>query len=80
MTPDIRLSSFEDLFFVDPVKAVGLAWLQLHFPEEEWAYLSMGACFLDCTSAAALALDAEDAGLLVEITKLKENFIPGLHD
>jgi hypothetical protein len=47
---------------------------------EEWEYLSMGAAFIDCTSASMLAMDAEDSGLAVGFSKSKENFIPGFHD
>ena len=55
-------------------------WLQCHFPEDEWDYLTMGASFIDHTSAAMLHIDAEDAGLYVEITEAHENFIQGFHD
>lgn len=80
MKSDIVLVSFEDAFFIDPITAVGLLWLQCHFPVEEWEYLSMGAAFIDCTSASMLAMDAEDGGLAVGFSKSKENFIPGFHD
>jgi hypothetical protein len=80
MKHDIGLVSFEDAFFIDPLTAVGLLWLQYHFPIEEWPHLSMGAAFIDCTSASMLAMDAEDAGLSIGFSKSKESFIPGFHD
>ena len=80
MKPDIVLVSSDDAFFIDPASAVGLLWLQYHFPQDEWPYLTMGAAFIDCTSASMLAIDAEDAGLSVGFSKSRENFIPGFHD
>ena len=80
MKPDIKLVSYEDAFFIDPTSAVGLLWLQCHFPKEEWEFLSMGASLIDCTSASMLAVDAQDSGLLVGFSKSKENFMPGFHD
>ena len=80
MKPDILLALSGEAFFINPETAVGLMWLQCHFPKDEWDYLTMGASFIDHTSAAMLHIDAEDAGLYVEITEAHENFIEGFHD
>ena len=80
MKPDIILAASGDAFFISPETGAGLMWLQCHFPQNEWDFLTMGASFIDCTSASMLTIDAEDAGLFVELTNAKEDFIPGLHD
>jgi len=80
MKPDIILAASGDAFFISPETAVGLVWLQCHFPENEWDFLTMGASFIDCTSASMLCVDAEDGGLLVELTNAKEDFIQGFRD
>jgi hypothetical protein len=80
MKPDILLALSGEAFFINPETAVGLMWLQCHFPEDEWDYLTMGASFIDCTSASMLCIDAEDSGLLVNLTEAKEDFLKGFHD
>ena len=80
MKPDILLALSEEAFFINPETAVGLMWLQCHFPEDEWDFLTMGASFIDCTSASMLCIDVEDSGLLVNLTEAKEDFLKGFHD
>ncbi len=80
MKPDIVLDHHGDNFFIAPGSAAGIAWLQCHFSEDEWDYLVMGASWLDRTSAAELAIDAEDGGMLVHIEESPEIFISGFHD
>jgi len=78
--PDIILAASGDAFFISPETAAGLVWLQCHFPQDEWDYLTMGASFIDCMSASMLTIDAEDSGLMVELTEAKEDFIQSFHD
>jgi hypothetical protein len=80
MKPDILLALSGEAFFINPETAVGLMWLQCHFPEDEWDFLTMGASFIDCTSASMLCIDAEDSGLLVNLTEAKEDFLKGFHE
>ena len=80
MKPDILLALSGEAFFINPETAVGLMWLQCHFPEDEWDFLTMGASFIDCTSASMLCIDVEDSGLLVNLTEAKEDFLKGFHD
>ena len=80
MKPDILLALSGEAFFINPETAVGLMWLQCHFPEDERDFLTMGASFIDCTSASMLCIDAEDSGLLVNLTEAKEDFLKGFHD
>ena len=80
MKPDIILDHHGDSYFITPASAAGLVWLQCHFEEDEWDYLSMGATCLDRTSASELTIDAEDGGLLVHLVETPKTFIPGFHD
>ncbi len=80
MTHDIELSQLNEVYVITPSSAAGMAWLQCHFPEDEWDWLCFGASCIDATSASMLAIDAEDAGLQVLLGPKGEVFLPDFHD
>ena len=80
MKHDIELSQLNKVYVITPLSAVGMVWLQCHFPMEEWDWLCFGASCIDAPSAAMLVIDAEDAGLSILLSSKGEAFIPGLND
>ena len=63
---DLQLVDVIDKVFVVPQSVVGVMWLQLHFPKEDWDNLTNGAVVLNHENAKAMLIDARSAGLIVK--------------
>ncbi len=63
---DLSIEQVESVFSVRAVSALGLFWLQAHFPDDEWDDLLGGKAVFSQPCMAALHADASGAGLRVE--------------
>ena len=63
---DLTVQQVESSFAVSPGSALGLFWLQAHFPTSEWDDLLSGRAVVSGESLTAMTSDARDAGLSVE--------------
>ena len=63
---DLQLVDVIDKVFVVPQSVMGVIWLQLHFPPEDWDALTNGAVVLKPENAEVLLVDARAAGLNVK--------------
>ena len=63
---DLQLVDVIDKVYVVPQSVLGLLWLQTHFEEDHWDDLTAGAVTLNREDAVTLAIDAEDASLMVQ--------------
>ena len=64
---DLSAQSVDQLFSISPTSAVGLFWLQAHFPVDEWEVLLNGQAIFGAECLAALVADARAAGLVVAV-------------
>ena len=63
---DLQLVDMLDKVFVVPQSVIGVLWLQLHFPPENWDDLTNGAVVLKHDNAQMLLINARSAGLTVK--------------
>ena len=70
--PDIHLDGSEDGYFVIPLSAAGLCWLQTHFPDEAWDSLAERLIIVPTQDAIRMAQDADQAGLLTSLRQIKD--------
>ena len=66
---DLKAQSVDALFALSPQSALGLFWLQAHFPAEEWDVLLNGQAVFSADCYEAIVADARVAGLAVEILR-----------
>ena len=64
---DLKAQSVDALFALSPQSALGLFWLQAHFPAEEWDVLLDGQAVFSADCYEAIVADARAAGLAVEV-------------
>ena len=63
---DLKAQSVDALFSLSPQSALGLFWLQAHFPVDEWDVLLNGQAVFSAECYEAIVADARAAGLGVE--------------
>lgn len=63
---DLYIEQVDSVFGVRAASALGLFWLQAHFPAEEWDDLLSGRAVFNQSCMSALLSDALGAGLNVE--------------
>lgn len=64
---DLKAQSVDSLFSLSPQSALGLFWLQAHFPVEEWDVLLNGQAVFSAECYEAIVADARAAGLGVDV-------------
>ena len=64
---DLKAQPMDGLFAIRPVSALGLFWLQAHFPSSEWDVLLGGQAVFNADCLAAMLADARGAGLAVDL-------------
>ena len=64
---DLKAQPMDGLFAIRPVSALGLFWLQAHFPSNEWDVLLGGQAVFNADCLAAMLADARGAGLAVDL-------------
>ena len=62
---DLKLTAVDASFSISPTSALGLIWLQAHFPASEWGVLLSGNAVFSADCVDAMVADAEVAGLAV---------------
>lgn len=63
---DIQLVQINDKVWVVPQSAVGMFWLQAHFPDDAWDAISNEAVIIPKHDAGMLVIDAQSAELNVK--------------
>ena len=64
---DLKAQPVDALVSLSPLSALGLFWLQAHFPVEEWDVLLGGQAAFSAECFEAIVSDARAAGLSVEM-------------
>ncbi|MGC6482237.1 MAG: hypothetical protein ACON4T_01505 [Synechococcus sp.] len=64
---DLKVKSINASFTIRPLSALGLFWLQAHFPADQWDVLLGGQAVFNAECFAAIVDDARSAGLGVEL-------------